>query len=62
MSRGVYLLLVLMFCLTWSSAFPTAKMAMSVSPPLLFLGMRFAAAGLLLLAWAAIWGELRGRI
>jgi len=50
MSRRAYLLLVLLFCVTWSSAFPLAKIAMTVSPPLLFLGARFITAALLLLA------------
>jgi len=57
-----YLALVLLFCLTWSSAFPAAKMAIAVSPPALFLGVRFTVAGLLLLGWAALRGDLRGRM
>ena len=59
MSRLGYLSLVLLFCLTWSSAFPTAKLAISTSPPLLFLGLRFLGASLVLLAWAAWRGQLR---
>ncbi len=62
MSRRAYLLLVLLFCVTWSSAFPLAKIAMTVSPPLLFLGARFITAALLLLAWAAMRGELDRRV
>jgi drug/metabolite transporter (DMT)-like permease len=58
-SRPAYLGLVLLFCLTWSSAFPAAKFAIAVSPPLLFLGIRFSAAAILLLAWAGWRGELR---
>jgi drug/metabolite transporter (DMT)-like permease len=58
MSRPVYLLLVLLFCLTWSSAFPTAKLAISTAPPLLFLGLRFLLAAGILLGWAAWRGEL----
>jgi drug/metabolite transporter (DMT)-like permease len=62
LSRPAYLLLVLAFCLTWSSAFPAAKIAIGVSPPSLFLGARFLVAGLLLTAWALVRGELRGRV
>jgi drug/metabolite transporter (DMT)-like permease len=61
-SRPVYLALVLLFCLTWSSAFPLAKIAMTVSPPLLFLGARFTVASILLLGWAWARGELRGKV
>lgn len=61
-SRATYLLLVLLFCLTWSSAFPGAKLAIGVSPPNLFLGARFLIAGALLTAWAAARGELRGHV
>ena len=57
-----YLALVVAFCLTWSSAFPAAKLAMQVSPPLLFLGMRFLIAAGLLLGWAACTGRLRGPV
>ncbi len=59
MSRSAYLGLVLVFCLTWSSAFPAAKLAIAVAPPLLFLALRFSAAAILLLAVAAVRGELR---
>lgn len=58
MTRPLYLFLVLVFCLTWSSAFPAAKLAMTAGPPLLYLGTRFGIAALLLLGFAA----LRGRI
>jgi drug/metabolite transporter (DMT)-like permease len=61
-SRPVYLLLVLVFCLTWSSAFPAAKLAIQVGPPLLYLGVRFAIAAALLLGYAALRGEIRGRV
>lgn len=54
----VYLLLVFSFCVTWSSAFPVTKIALSVCPPELFLAMRFSAAAALLLAWAAWRGDL----
>ncbi len=59
MSKPVYLVLVLLFCLTWSSAFPAAKLAMSAGPPLLFLGFRFSIAAILLLGFAAATGRLR---
>ena len=59
MSRPVYLLLVLVFCLTWSSAFPAAKFAISTSPPALYLAMRFLIAAALLLGWAAWRRQLR---
>jgi len=52
--------LIALFCLSWSSAFPAAKLAMQVSPPLLFLGLRFLLAAALLLGWAALRGQLRG--
>jgi len=61
-SRPVYLLLVLVFCLTWSSAFPGAKLAIQAGPPLLYLGVRFGIAGVLLLGYAAVRGELRGPV
>jgi drug/metabolite transporter (DMT)-like permease len=62
LTRPVYLLLVLVFCLTWSSAFPAAKLAIQVGPPSLFLGVRFAIAAALLLGFAAARGELGTRI
>ena len=55
-----YGLLVAVFCLTWSSAFPAAKLAIATAPPLLFLGLRFSAAAILLLAAAGLRRELRG--
>jgi drug/metabolite transporter (DMT)-like permease len=54
-----YLLGVLAFCLTWASAFPAAKLAIQTAPPLLFLGLRFSIAAILLLGWAGARGELR---
>ena len=57
MSRPAYLFLVLIFCLTWSSAFPTAKLAISVAPPLMFLGLRFVFAALLLVGFAFATGR-----
>jgi drug/metabolite transporter (DMT)-like permease len=57
-----YWVLVLLFCLTWSSAYPAAKLAIAVSPPQLFLGVRFLLAGIVLLIYAAARGQFRGRI
>ena len=54
--------MVALFVLTWSSAFPASKFAMAVSPPLLFLGVRFVVAGLMLLGWAAAFKQLRGPV
>ncbi len=59
MTRPVYLILVLLFCLTWSSAFPAAKLAISAGPPLLYLGIRFSIAAAILLSFAAATGRLR---
>lgn len=55
-----YVLLVLVFCLVWSSAFAVAKLALEVCPPNLFLGMRFLLGALPLIGWAWARGELRG--
>lgn len=54
-----YPVLVLLFVLTWSSAFPAAKFAISTCPAELFLGMRFLLAAGLLLGAAAFTGGLR---
>ncbi len=59
MSRPLYLFLVLIFCLTWSSAFPTAKLAITVAPPLLFLGVRFLIAATILVGAALIFRRRR---
>lgn len=58
MTRPAYLGLVLLFCLTWSSAFPAAKFAIHAAPPLLFLGVRFLIAASCLLGYAAAQGQL----
>ncbi len=58
----LYWFLVLLFCLSWSSAYPTAKLAIGTSPPLLFLGIRFLIAALLLMGYGAIRGQFRGPI
>jgi drug/metabolite transporter (DMT)-like permease len=60
MSRQAYLGLALLFCLTWSSAFPAAKLAIATAPPLIFLGVRFLIAAALLLGYAGWRGDLRG--
>ena len=59
LSPLAHITLVLLFCLTWSSAFSMGKLALSVCPPNLFLGLRFFIAGGLLLAWAVFRGEAR---
>ena len=59
---ALYWFLVLLFCLSWSSAYPTAKLAIATSPPLLFLGVRFLLAALLLIGYGAIRGQFRGPI
>ncbi len=54
-----YPFLVLLFVLTWSSAFPAAKLAISTCPPELFLGCRFLLAAAFLLGAAAFTRGLR---
>ena len=49
-------LMVLGFILLWSSAFSAGKIAVAVCPPLIFLAVRFLAAGVLMLAIAAVGG------
>jgi len=48
------LLLIVLFCLLWSSAFAAAKIALVDCPPLFLLAARFALAGALMIgvAWA----------
>ncbi len=48
--------LVMTFCLMWASAFSVGKMAIADCPPLLFLAVRFLAAGVLMMALAAASG------
>lgn len=52
--------LIVLFCLIWSSAFAAAKIAVHDSPPLLLLGSRFLLAGLLMLGFCAVAGHLKG--
>jgi len=47
-------LMVLGFCLLWSSAFSVAKLAIADCPPLLLLTIRFLLAGVVVLAAAAV--------
>lgn len=55
-----YFLLVLVFCLTWSSAFAVGKLAVTVCPPFVFLGLRFCVAALILIAWCRWQNQLHG--
>lgn len=48
--------LVMTFCLMWASAFSVGKMAIADCPPLLFLAVRFLAAGVLMMGLAAASG------
>lgn len=53
-----------LFCLLWSSAFVAGKIGVTDCPPLIFLAVRFLAAGVLILGLAVLGGErfdLRGR-
>jgi drug/metabolite transporter (DMT)-like permease len=58
----LYWFMVLLFCLSWSSAYPTAKLAIATSPPMLFLGIRFLLAAVVLMGYAAIRRQFRGPI
>ena len=49
-------LMVLAFLLLWSSAFSAGKIAVAECPPLIFLAVRFLAAGVLMMALAAVRG------
>src|SRR5262249_9091694 len=53
------------FVLLWSSSFVTARTGLKLVTPMLFVGVRLAAAALILLAGVGIWGgagaPLRGR-
>jgi len=48
--------IVMTFCLIWASAFSVGKMAIADCPPLLFLAVRFLAAGALMMGLAAASG------
>ena len=55
-SRVRLALMVLGFILLWSSAFSAGKIAVADCPPLIFLAVRFLAAGVLMMALAAVSG------
>ena len=55
-SRVRLALMVLGFVLLWSSAFSAGKIAVADCPPLIFLAVRFFAAGVLMMALAAVSG------
>ncbi len=48
-------ILILVFCLLWSSAFAVAKFALADCPPLVLLTARFLLAGVVILGAAMIW-------
>jgi drug/metabolite transporter (DMT)-like permease len=48
-------ILILLFCLLWSSAFAVAKLSLADCPPLLMLTARFLLAGAVILGAAVIW-------
>jgi drug/metabolite transporter (DMT)-like permease len=56
---GAPLLLIVGFCLSWSSAFAVGKIGLQDCPPLLLLTVRFLIAGGLLVAFTAWRGEYR---
>jgi len=66
--RGTVFLLALFCCLLWGSSFPAIKSGYAllgiagddIPSKLVFAGWRFAAAGLLLIAWAAATGRRLG--
>jgi drug/metabolite transporter (DMT)-like permease len=58
----IYMTLVLLFCACWASGFTATKFALQTSPPAIFGGIRFLITAVLLLGYAAVRGELRGRI
>jgi drug/metabolite transporter (DMT)-like permease len=57
-TRGTNLmpLYVIAFCLLWSASFVAGKIGVTECPPLVLLTVRFSAAGVLILAFAAIRG------
>lgn len=57
--RAVAAPAALFCCLLWGSAFPTVKAGLAFFPPVFFAGVRFLAAGLLILALGAAAGLLR---
>ncbi len=61
-ARLIYSVLVLLFVLAWASGFTAAKIALSTCPPAIFGGVRFLVTGVVLLAFAAWRGDLRGPV
>jgi len=55
-SRYRLVLMVVGFILLWSSAFSVGKIAIADCPPLIFLAVRFLAAGVLMIGLAAVSG------
>lgn len=58
-NKLTYYSTVAVFVLLWSSAFAAGKIALEVSPPQLFLGVRFLLAGVLMLGFAVMSGAYR---
>lgn len=58
-NKLTYFATVAVFVVLWSSAFAAGKIALQVSPPLLFLGQRFLFAGVLMVGFAVISGAYR---
>jgi len=58
-NKLIYFATVALFVLLWSSAFAAGKIAMQVSPPQLFLGIRFLLAGVLMMGFALVMGHYR---
>jgi len=58
-NKLTYFATVGVFVLLWSSAFAVGKIALQVSPPQLFLGIRFLLAGLVMVGFAWISGAYR---
>lgn len=58
-NKFAYSALLLAFVLLWSSAFAAGKFALQVSPPMLFLGVRFFLAGILMIGFAFATGSYR---
>ena len=58
-NKLTYFATVGVFVLLWSSAFAVGKIALQLSPPQLFLGIRFLLAGLVMVGFAVISGGYR---
>jgi drug/metabolite transporter (DMT)-like permease len=55
-TAGAMPLVITAFCLLWSASFVAGKVGVTNCPPLILLTVRFLAAGLLILAFAAVRG------